>query len=139
MIRNVVICGALIAALAACIISVPQYFVTATWQLGALRVADGIALGAMLPSASAMLAGLVPPERRGAAYGLAASANSIGVAAGPLTTAAVVAISSIRAVFLTAALVLAAITVWVGTMVHVEDDAPAATPGRRAETRERPA
>ncbi len=107
------------AALAACCISVPQFFVNATWQLGALRICDGFALGAMLPSSSAILAGLVPAERRGAAYGLSASANSIGVAAGPLTTAAVVALSGIRSVFLTAAVLLGFISFWVATMVHV--------------------
>lgn len=109
-----------IAASCACLISIPQYFVTATWQLAALRMLDGFALGAMLPSASAILAGLVPPAKRGAAYGLAASANSAGVAAGPLVSAAVVAVSGIRDVFLTAAVLLAAIAVWVGTMVHTE-------------------
>ncbi len=108
-----------VAALGACLISIPQFFVTATWQLGLLRVADGFALGAMLPSSSAILAGLVPAERRGAAYGLSASANSIGVAAGPLTTAAVVALSGIRSVFLSAAVLLGFISVWVATMVHV--------------------
>jgi DHA1 family multidrug resistance protein-like MFS transporter len=108
------------AAAAACVIAVPQYFVTATWQLAVLRVADGFALGAMLPSASAMLAGLVPAQRRGAAYGVAASANSIGVAAGPLTAAAIVAVLGIRAVFLSAAILLAGIAVWVATMVHIQ-------------------
>ncbi len=107
------------AAVAACLISVPQYFVQATWQLAALRVADGLALGAMLPSASALLAGLVPAERRGAAYGLAASANSIGIAAGPLTTAAIVAFTGIRDVFLSAAVLLAGIAFWVATRVQV--------------------
>ncbi|MBV9279970.1 MAG: MFS transporter [Chloroflexi bacterium] len=127
------------AALVACAISVPQYFVQATWQLGALRVADGFALGAMLPSASAILAGLVPPERRGAAYGLAASANSMGIAAGPLTSAAVVAISGIRAVFLTAAILLGFISVWVATMVHVRSKQDVGVPTREVEARERPA
>ncbi len=101
------------AAFLACLVSVPQFFVTATWQLGALRVLDGFALGAMLPSGSAILAGLVPQERRGAVYGLSAAAISVGFAAGPLTSAAVVALSNIRTVFLVAAVLLAAIGVWV--------------------------
>ncbi len=108
------------AAVAAACISVPQFFVQTTWQFGLLRVADGFALGAMLPSASAMLARLVPAERRGAAYGLASSANSIGVAAGPLTTAGVVAVSGIRTVFLVAAVLLGSIAAWVASMVHPE-------------------
>lgn len=129
------------AALAASLISIPQFFVTETWQLGVLRVADGLALGAMLPSASAILAGLVPPERRGAAYGLAASANAVGIAAGPLTTAAVVALSGIRAVFLSAAVLLGLISVWVALMVHVRENGamPAARDPVASEARERPA
>lgn len=101
------------AALAACFISVPQFFVQATWQLGVLRIFDGFALGAMLPSASAILAGLVPPEKRGAAYGLSAAATSLGFAAGPLTSAAVVALTGIREVFLAAAAVLLFVFIWV--------------------------
>lgn len=126
------------AAAAACCITIPQSFVTATWQLAALRVADGFALGAMLPSASAMLAGLVPAERRGAAYGFSQSANSLGILLGPMTSAAVVAVSGIRDVFYSAAILLAFIAVWVSTMVHVGGKerrpsiAPAEAPGRTA-------
>lgn len=113
------------AALVAACVSVPQFFVQTTWQLGLLRVADGLALGAMLPSANAMLAGLVPSAKRGAAYGLASSANSLGVAAGPLVTALVVATSGIRAVFLVAAVLLASIALWVSSMVHAQTVAAA--------------
>lgn len=95
----------------------PQYFVTATWQLGALRVADGFALGAMLPSGSAILAGLVPAEKRGAAYGVSAACTFLRFAAGPLTSAAIVAVASIRTVFLSAAVLLAVISLWVMKMV----------------------
>ncbi|HLJ67868.1 MAG TPA: MFS transporter [Chloroflexota bacterium] len=126
-----------IAACAACTISIPQAFVTATWQLAVLRVADGFALGAMLPSASAMLAGMVRPERRGAAYGLAGSANSIGIAAGPLTSAAVVAVSGIREVFFTAAVVLGIVALWVGTMVHPEAGAGTTTTSGVSTTEQR--
>lgn len=129
------------AALAASLISIPQYFVTTTWQLGVLRVADGFALGAMLPSASAILASLVPPERRGAAYGLAASANAVGIAAGPLTSAAVVAVSGIRDVFFSAAVLLGIIAVWVATAVHVptQRDLWEGDSSEPPKTRERPA
>jgi MFS family permease len=107
------------AAVCACCITIPQAFVQATWQLAALRVADGLCLGAMLPSASAMLAGLVPSERRGAAYGFSQSANSLGILLGPMTSALVVAVSGIRDVFFSAAVLLAFIAVWVSTRVHV--------------------
>jgi MFS transporter, DHA1 family, multidrug resistance protein len=122
-----------ISASAACVISLAQFFVTSTWQLGLLRIADGFALGGILPSASAMLAGLVLAERRGAAYGLSASATSLGIAAGPLTSAAVVALSGIREVFLTAAVLLAIIALWVGKVVQVPERKAEPT-GRDADT-----
>ncbi|HEX6506203.1 MAG TPA: MFS transporter [Chloroflexota bacterium] len=116
-----------IAALAAAIFSVPQFFVSATWQLFVLRIAMGFAMGAIMPSASALLASLVPSEKRGTAYGLSGSATALGFAAGPLTAAAVVSVAGIRPVFLTAAVMMAAIAGWVGVMVSspAEVDEPA--------------
>ncbi|MGH2443100.1 MAG: MFS transporter [Chloroflexota bacterium] len=111
----------IVASLAAAALEVPQYFVNATWQLLILRVGVGLALGAMLPSASAMVASLVPAERRGTAYGLMASANAMGFAAGPLTAAGVVAAINIRAVFPTAAVLLVVIAIWVAAMVRIPD------------------
>ncbi len=128
------------AAAAACVVTIPQAFVTATWQLGALRAADGFALGAMLPSSSAMLASLVRPERRGAAYGLAASANALGIAVGPLTSAGIVAIAGIREVFFSAAVLLGGISLWVASMVRVpgKDGEGAAIVTKPSVTRDRP-
>lgn len=104
------------AFLAACI-SVPQAFVDATWQLAVLRVLDGFALGAMLPSGSAIIARLVPPHRRATAYGIAGAAISLGFGAGPLTAAGIVAVGGIRPVFLSAAILLVLISIWVSVMV----------------------
>ena len=106
-----------VASVVAAIFSVPQFFVNATWQLLLLRVGMGFALGAIMPSAGALLGNLVPPEKRGTAYGLSGSATSLGFAAGPLTAAAVVSIGGIRPVFLTASVLLMAIAVWVQVMV----------------------
>jgi len=118
--QRVIVTAAIIAA----VLSVPQYFVNATWQLAVLRILIGLALGAILPSASALIASLVPPEKRGTAYGLMGSATSLGFGVGPLTAAGVVAVAGIRAVFLTAAVLSAFIALWVGTMVHVPTAAP---------------
>jgi DHA1 family multidrug resistance protein-like MFS transporter len=108
-----------VASSVAAVLSVPQYLVTATWQLLVLRVLVGLAMGAVLAASSALVAGLVPSDQRGTAYGLTGSANSIGFAAGPLTAAAVVDVSGLRPVFLTAAALLAFIALWVGVAVHV--------------------
>lgn len=47
--------------------SIPQFFVTEAWQLFALRLVVGIAVGADYPIASAMTAELVPRKLRGPA------------------------------------------------------------------------
>jgi DHA1 family multidrug resistance protein-like MFS transporter len=106
-----------VASVVAAALSVPQFFVVATWQLLVLRIGMGFAMGAIMPSAGALLGNLVPPEKRGTAYGLSGSATSLGFAAGPLTAAAVVSIGGIRPVFLTASVLLVAIAVWVQVMV----------------------
>jgi MFS family permease len=70
----------------------------------------------MLPAASAILAGLVPQERRATAYGLSSAAVSLGFGGGPLISAAIVAVGGIRPVFLSAAFLLAVVSVWVALM-----------------------
>jgi len=75
--RKLIICGWLIYALI--------YFgfgaATAGWQVAALYVLYGLYYGAFQGAASALVADLVPPERRGTAYGLFNGA--IGVAVFP--------------------------------------------------------
>jgi DHA1 family multidrug resistance protein-like MFS transporter len=108
-----------VASIAAAVVSVPQFFVTATWQLFVLRVLIGLAIGAIMPAAGALTANLVPASRRGTAYGLTGSANSLGFGAGPLTAALVVSVAGLRPVFLTAAVLMLVIAVWVAAMVQV--------------------
>jgi MFS transporter, DHA1 family, multidrug resistance protein len=123
------------ASIAGALFSIPQYFVTATWQIFALRVVIGLALGAVMPSATALIATLVPAERRGTAYGLSGSATSLGFAAGPLTAAAVVGVADIRTVFLTAAVLLGVIAAWVALMVHPPQSKASPPPAESGEKR----
>jgi len=117
------------AALLAACVSVPQSFVQATWQLGLLRVLDGFALGGMLPSSGAILAGLVPQARRATVYGLSAAAVSLAFGGGPLLSAAIVAVGGIRPVFLSAAFLLLVVAVWVALMApgRIRSGEPAST------------
>jgi DHA1 family multidrug resistance protein-like MFS transporter len=119
------------------ILSIPQYFVGATWQLLTLRVLIGFALGAVMPAASALIAILVPPERRGTVYGLTGSATSLGFALGPLNAAVVVGIADIRSVFLLTAAVMGGIAVWVALAVgHSGWPAPGVSSSRDTSTSE---
>jgi len=95
------------------VLSLPQALVMHAWQLFVLRIAIGLSMGAVMPSASALIANLVPAEKRGTAYGLMGSATSIGFGAGPLAAAGMVAISGMRSVFVMSAVVFSLVTVWV--------------------------
>jgi DHA1 family multidrug resistance protein-like MFS transporter len=120
----------LIALGCTAILSIPQAFVTSVWQLFILRVAIDFSMGAALPSASALIATLVPSHSRGTAYGLMGSATSLGTAAGPLAAAGVVAASGIRTTFFMAAALFVLVDLWVALVLR-------APPGSGSETASR--
>jgi DHA1 family multidrug resistance protein-like MFS transporter len=101
------------------VLSLPQALVTHAWQLLVLRIGIGLAMGAVMPSASALISILVPAEQRGTAYGLMGSATSIGFGAGPLAAAGMVAVSGIRSVFVMSAVMFAMIAAWVALAMRV--------------------
>jgi MFS transporter, DHA1 family, multidrug resistance protein len=118
--RRVVIAASLGSAL----LYAPQALVTTTEQLLALRIGLGLFTGALIPSTLAIVGLATPPERRGLAFGVAASASSLGSAAGPLVGAAVAASLGIRAVFLVTAVALLLATAFVArTPSGTTDDA----------------
>ncbi|HEX2035480.1 MAG TPA: MFS transporter [Chloroflexota bacterium] len=97
----------LLAAFGSTLCYAPQALVTDTSQLLVLRVGLGLFNGALIPSTQAVIGLSTPPERRGVVFGIAASAASLGSAAGPLVGAGVAATLGVRAVFVvTAALLL---------------------------------
>ncbi len=102
----------LIAAVGSTLLYFPQALVSNTDQLLLLRIGLGLFNGALIPSTQAIIGLSTPPERRGIAFGIAASAASLGGAAGPLVGALVAAFLGIRAVFVvTSALLLVACVV----------------------------
>ncbi|MFT2015697.1 DHA2 family efflux MFS transporter permease subunit [Streptomyces sp. 796.1] len=56
----------------------------------AARAAQGVGAALLMPLSLTLLAGAVPPERRGMAYGIWGAVNGLAVAAGPLIGGAVV-------------------------------------------------
>jgi MFS transporter, DHA1 family, multidrug resistance protein len=78
----------------------PQAAVTNVWQLLGLRVLLGAFLGGLMPTANALIAGLVPRERRGSAFGFISMASCTASAIAPLTGAAVASGLGMRWVFL---------------------------------------
>ncbi|MCL4535827.1 MAG: MFS transporter [Bacteroidetes bacterium] len=91
----------------------PQAFVQQVWQLLLLRMLLGAFLGGLMPTANAMVARLVPEERRGAAYGLTSTANALANGVGPLMAAAITTSLGMRAVFLATGAFFALDWAWV--------------------------
>jgi MFS family permease len=105
---NVVI-GALGAA---ALLLVPQAFVTAGWQLVALRVLMGLALGGLLPSITSIIRHNVPEGVGGNVLGYAISAQYVGQVAGPVLGGFVGGHIGMQAVFLGTAVLLGAGALW---------------------------
>jgi len=91
----------------------PQAFVQTVWQLLLLRMLLGVFLGGLMPTANALLARTVRQERRGAAFGLAATANSIANGVGPVSGAVIASVWSMRAVFAATGVLFAVACAWV--------------------------
>jgi MFS transporter, DHA1 family, multidrug resistance protein len=77
----------------------PQAAVQQVWQLLLLRVMTGAFLGGLMPSANALLAGVVPQRQRGTAFGLSASFQAMANFVGPVMGAGVASSWGIRAIF----------------------------------------
>ena len=102
-------------AIGAAIVYIPQTFAASTWQMLALRGLLGFFLGGLGPVSQAVIAEISPADKRGTAYGLSSSANSIGFAVGPLLGAGI-AVFNYHAVFLTTAILLFIVGIWVARL-----------------------
>ncbi|MCC7369387.1 MAG: MFS transporter [Chloroflexi bacterium] len=91
---------------------VPQAYVHDFWHLLALRVALGGFLGGMAPAANSLIATLVPPERRGSAFGWTASASGFAQGIGPILGASVATGYGLASVFLVTGAFYAVAFVW---------------------------
>ncbi len=76
-----VIAGALAIA---GLLLIPQAFVTASWQLIALRFLMGVALGGLLPCITAVIRHSVPDSAAGSILGLSISSQYVGQVVGPV-------------------------------------------------------
>lgn len=81
----------------------PASLVQNPWQLLILQAVAGIALGGVVPSISAMLAGLTRSGEEGAVYGLDNSLRSAAQCIAPLAASGVAIVFGLRSVFVAAA------------------------------------
>ncbi len=78
--RRVITASLALAGLAA----MPQALAVSVPELWALRLVTAFFLGCVIPVANLAIKGAAPPERQGAAFGVASSATSTGFALGPM-------------------------------------------------------
>lgn len=100
----------LACALGAGLLYLPMAVVQATWQLIVLQGLFGVAAGGLIPTANALVGAAAPPERRGALYGMTASAAALGGFFGPITGGAIAATFGFPTAFVTVAVLLLAMT-----------------------------
>ncbi|WP_084790094.1 MFS transporter [Candidatus Sodalis sp. SoCistrobi] len=93
--------------LVAAVLLIPQAFVTAGWQLVALRFCMGLALGGLFPCIASVIRHNVPSERAGSVLGLSTSAQYVGQVTGPLMGGVIGGHLGMRPVFLGTCLLLA--------------------------------
>lgn len=101
--HSTVIIAALVVA---GLLLIPQAFVTAGWQLIALRFLMGLALGGILPCIAAVIRHNVPGHYVGAAMGWSLSSQFAGQVAGPLLGGFVGGKIGMHAVFLGTSLLM---------------------------------
>ena len=77
---NVLVGGLVASAL----LLIPQAFVTAAWQLVALRFLMGLALGGLLPCVTSIIRHSAPARATGTLLGYSISSQYVGQVTGPL-------------------------------------------------------
>ena len=87
---------------------IPQAFVTAGWQLIALRFLMGLSLGGLLPCVATVIRHNVPETSAGSVLGLSTSSQYVGQVVGPLAGGFVGGHFGMRAVFLGTSVLMAA-------------------------------
>ncbi len=114
----------LICLLGATLTSLPQAFVGSYWTFAVERFAVGLFVGAIVPTANALIGRMVSRSERGTVYGMTASATFLGNSMGPLTGGAIAATFGLRWVFLITSALLLANLVWVYFKVPEYQGAP---------------
>lgn len=98
--RILVMCSA-----AAVLLYLPQPFVTSVWQLGALQLLSGFAVGGIIPAIAALMNLWAPAGNQGVIYGLDNSVNAAARGIAPMIAAGVALWFGLRGVFAATAVV----------------------------------
>lgn len=104
----------LLALAGAALMTAPQAFTDSYWLFVAERFAVGLFVGAIVPTANALVGRSTAPSERGFTFGLTQSAYFLGNSFGPMTGGVVGAAFGLHWVFLVTAMLLAGagVAVW---------------------------
>ena len=94
------------------LVSIPQGFVTAPWQLGVLRFFHGIAIAGLMPATNNLIRQLAPPALMGRIFGFNQSAQFIGMFSGAFFGGQRAALIGIRNLFLLVAALMVLNALW---------------------------
>ena len=94
------------------LVSIPQGFVTAPWQLGVLRFFHGIAIAGLMPATNNLIRQLAPPALMGRIFGFNQSAQFIGMFSGAFFGGQLAALIGIRNLFLLVAALMVLNALW---------------------------
>jgi DHA1 family multidrug resistance protein-like MFS transporter len=103
----------LICLAGATLTSLPQAFAGTYWLFVVERFGVGLFIGAIVPTANALIGRMVARGERGTVYGMTSSATFLGNSLGPLTGGAIAASFGLRWVFLITSGLLLANLIWV--------------------------
>jgi MFS transporter, DHA1 family, multidrug resistance protein len=103
----------LICLIGATLTSLPQAFANSSWTFAVERFGVGLFIGAIVPTANALIGRMVPRSDRGTVYGMTASATFLGNSLGPLCGGAIAAWFGLSWVFLVTSALLLVNLVWV--------------------------
>jgi DHA1 family multidrug resistance protein-like MFS transporter len=103
----------LICLIGATLTSLPQAFANSYWLFAVERFGVGLFIGAIVPTANALIGRMVPRTDRGTVYGMTASATFLGNSLGPLCGGAIAAWFGLSWVFLVTSALLLANLIWV--------------------------
>ena len=112
----------LICLIGATLTSLPQAFANSYWTFAVERFGVGLFIGAIVPTANALIGRMVPRSDRGTVYGMTASATFLGNSFGPLSGGAIAASFGLRWVFLVTSALLLVNLVWVYLRVPEYND-----------------
>lgn len=91
---------------------VGQALVSSVLMLGLTRGISGLFMGAMLPSVNSIIFLLIPPDKRGVAFGVSSSAALLGNVIGPMTGGILALSFGSQSVFWLTAVLFATVAVW---------------------------